>query len=468
MVQRHDGPGTLGFDDTEQIFKFGQMVWDTGTLTWVRMTQPGSSGGGGAATIADGADVAQGATTDAEAAAGNGSVVALLKRLRTLLGGTLAVSSASLPLPAGAATSALQTTGNTSLTSIDGKTPALGQALAAAAVPVVLTAIQIAAITPPAAIAGFALDATLTGGNAKTIMRGGAKGTTAAADVTSTASGANHNPADVILYDAAGAPIDPRGLTSVVPGTGATNLGKAEDAAHVSGDVGVLILGVRSDVPNLPTVASTNANSDYAAPAVDDHDVLWVRTRQLVTYSAAYRLGDATAGQVGLTFTFVANANKQLGTIYHAAAAVKTAKLRKVTMTLSAGAAGVFDFELRALSAATAPVTGNPAITPRQHDPADGAAEATCLALPTTAGSLVGVDTGTVSEAFSWNAAAAAAQGNASGLSGQDIVLYEYKDGSEMKPLTMRAGVAEGFAVNGRCTAAVALRYTLHFLFTEE
>lgn len=39
--------------------------------------------------------------------------------------GTLAVSVASLPLPSGASTSALQTTGNTSLSSIDTKTPAL-------------------------------------------------------------------------------------------------------------------------------------------------------------------------------------------------------------------------------------------------------------------------------------------------------------------------------------------------------
>jgi hypothetical protein len=44
-----------------------------------------ASAGGSAVTIADGADVAEGATTDAESAAGNGTVVALLKRLRTLL-----------------------------------------------------------------------------------------------------------------------------------------------------------------------------------------------------------------------------------------------------------------------------------------------------------------------------------------------------------------------------------------------
>lgn len=80
---------------------------------------------------------------------------------------TQPVSVASLPLPSGAATSALQTTGNTSVGSIDTKTPALGQALAAASVPVVLTAAQITTLTPPAAITGFATEATLSTLNGK-------------------------------------------------------------------------------------------------------------------------------------------------------------------------------------------------------------------------------------------------------------------------------------------------------------
>lgn len=41
--------------------------------------------GGGAVTIGDGDDAALGATTDAESSSGNGTVIALLKRLRTLL-----------------------------------------------------------------------------------------------------------------------------------------------------------------------------------------------------------------------------------------------------------------------------------------------------------------------------------------------------------------------------------------------
>lgn len=61
--------------------------------------------------------------------------------------------SGTISLPTGAATSALQTTGNTSLNSIDTKTPALGQALAAASVPVVLTAAQLTTLTPLSTVA---------------------------------------------------------------------------------------------------------------------------------------------------------------------------------------------------------------------------------------------------------------------------------------------------------------------------
>lgn len=66
----------------------------------------------------------------------------------TFFQATQPVSAVSLPLPTGAATSSLQTTGNTSLSSIDSKTPALGQALAGASVPVVLPAAQISTLTP--------------------------------------------------------------------------------------------------------------------------------------------------------------------------------------------------------------------------------------------------------------------------------------------------------------------------------
>lgn len=58
------------------------------------------------------------------------------------------VSVSTLPLPTGASTLTAQSTGNASLASIDTKTPALGQALAAGSTPIVLTAIQLSALTP--------------------------------------------------------------------------------------------------------------------------------------------------------------------------------------------------------------------------------------------------------------------------------------------------------------------------------
>ena len=47
--------------------------------------------------------------------------------------------------------------------------------------------------------------------------------------------------------------------TSVTPGVAATNLGKAEDAVHASGDTGVAILAVRTDAPG----TTSSATGDY-------------------------------------------------------------------------------------------------------------------------------------------------------------------------------------------------------------
>lgn len=54
----------------------------------------------------------------------------------------VAISAASLPLPTGASTSALQTSGNSSLSSIDGKLNSLGQKTMANSVPVVIASDQ--------------------------------------------------------------------------------------------------------------------------------------------------------------------------------------------------------------------------------------------------------------------------------------------------------------------------------------
>lgn len=61
-------------------------------------------------------------------------------------------------------------------------------------------------------------------------------------------------------------------VTSVIAGTGATNLGKAEDAVAASGDTGVLILAVRRDAAS----SGVSADGDYAAFSVDSNGALRV------------------------------------------------------------------------------------------------------------------------------------------------------------------------------------------------
>lgn len=83
---------------------------------------------------------------------------------------TQPISATALPLPNSASTSSLQTTGNNSLSSIDTKTPALGQALAASSVPVVLTAAQISTLTPLSSVNTFSPDLFITGQAAQTAI----------------------------------------------------------------------------------------------------------------------------------------------------------------------------------------------------------------------------------------------------------------------------------------------------------
>lgn len=192
----------------------------------------------------------------------------------------------------------------------------------------------------------------------------------------------------------------------------------------------------------------------------------FTRPRQLATYAATYRLAAATAGPTGANLVHVVNTDKQFATIYHAASATKTVRIRLIRLQFSFEAAGVIEAEVQRLSATTAPATGNPAITPGKFDTSDGAAEATCLCLPTTQGSLLAADQ-PVSPRFLWNALISAATAEPARLSG-DLVLYDARQTNEEKPITLRAGVAEGIAVVTRDSVTGANTVTAYIEFTEE
>lgn len=97
--------------------------------------------------------------------------------------------SGTISLPTGAAS-------ETTLAALNAKFGALGQAAMAASAPVVIASDQSAF---PVTVSGVALDATLTGGTQKSIVRGGAKGATVAADVTSVSVDADTQALHVAL-----------------------------------------------------------------------------------------------------------------------------------------------------------------------------------------------------------------------------------------------------------------------------
>lgn len=108
-----------------------QYVWNTSTLQWERMTQPlvnaGTVNVNGPIEISPPTSPVATAFLPARLTDGTNYIGVTANPLRVDPTGTTTqpVSAASLPLPSGAATSAAQTTGNTSLSSIDGKLPAL-------------------------------------------------------------------------------------------------------------------------------------------------------------------------------------------------------------------------------------------------------------------------------------------------------------------------------------------------------
>jgi len=112
----------------------------------------------------------------------------------------------------------------------------------------------------------------------------------------STAAGAT-DPALVVAIS----PNNSIAINGLIPGVTSTSLGKAEDAAHVDGDTGVLVLGVRNHS------TGANADGDYSAFSVSgigDIHTLTRRTRLTATsnftVAGAYALGD----QMSSIFTF--------------------------------------------------------------------------------------------------------------------------------------------------------------------
>jgi hypothetical protein len=189
------------------------------------------------------------------------------------------------------ATSALQTTGNTSLASMDTKTPALGQALAAASVPVVLTAAQLTTLTPLSTVTanigttnGLALDtsvnsllkpaSTLAAVTSLTQFNGNAISTnTGVRDSGTLRVTVATN--DLVPISVATLPLPTGASTSALQTTGnaslatiATNTTMTAQGAATAGLTGELSLGATTTAAPTYTTATSNPLSLTTAGAL--------------------------------------------------------------------------------------------------------------------------------------------------------------------------------------------------------
>jgi len=173
-------------------------------------------------------------------------------------GGNLAACATDL-----AALEVLETTISGDTTSIDGKIPALGQALEAASVPVVLPAAQITTLTPPAAITGFALEA---GGNLADIKT--------AVEVIDNAISGSEMQVDVV---------------AALP-AGTNNIG----------DVDVLTLPGSVQGPGNPTIDSYAHVAINLTTGADQVLVASAANKQIWVYGYGFTCGDADGQTVSL------------------------------------------------------------------------------------------------------------------------------------------------------------------------
>jgi hypothetical protein len=106
---------------------------------------------------------------------------------------------------------------------------------------------------------------------------------------------------NVILGANSGVDIGDVDVTSVIPGTGATNLGKAVDTAGGATDTGVAALVLRDDA--LTTL--TPVDGDYVRLRVDSTGALWTRPTSsgdqsnVVADDSAFTVGTGTLGVIG-------------------------------------------------------------------------------------------------------------------------------------------------------------------------
>ncbi len=166
----------------------------------------------------------------------------------------------------------------------------------------------------------------------------------------------------------------------------------------------------------------------------------------------------ATVGATGIsTGALTANTRKNVLSLHHAAAAVRTVRVRRVFIggfqTGTAAVGTVYG----ALFRGTAAPTGGTAIATAPTHPASPAAEVVATTLPT-------IDAATLvhSNTVGLLNAATALTGFSS------TVFYEWRPGSVQSPIVLRAGTLDAIALAIYSNAPHTLTLQISVIFTEE
>lgn len=243
-------------------------------------------------------------------------------------GVTQPISAAALPLPSGAATAANQTTiighvdgVETLLGTIDADTGNIATSTSAAAANASLisqqlqTGIVVNASLPNAIIANASIPAVIR----------------VNASIPSAIIANASIPGGVVVTNAGTFAVQVSSTTALTPGTAAANLGKAEDAAHSSGDTGVFSLGVA----NASLTQLSSAVLDYTPIAVE-------RTGEVMVNKAPRGMkvrGTASTAGSGDTSLIAASGNAGLKT-YVTSLQVANTGSTDVLVTLKDGSGG--------------------------------------------------------------------------------------------------------------------------------
>lgn len=265
-------------------------------------------------------------------------------------------------------------------------------------------------VTPPAAGQSFIISAVGLGDygkNTNQISDGLFPWRKATVKAPSTAAVSTDSPLVVALHP----------LMSLSPGTGAANLGKAEDAASASGDTGVFTLAVRRDT----LTVSASATGDYNEQAVDQYGSMQVRDyeKQARTYSASANIA-AAASATDIAIL--------------PGSATTTVFVTKVIISGIQTTGGLADVLLIKRSTANTGGT-SAAMTPIPHDANDAAAVAAPLSY--TANPTPGTAVGTFRRGYTPVGAATAVV--------NPLIVFDF--GDKGRPITLR-GIAQGLAVN--------------------